>query len=228
MMHVVKAITGVYEALFHQAYKPCVIGAISSQTYVMYDGGPLNRPRRRYSFWAVLKIQYFSQRAILCCHQNAVAKTSRVQYRLPIIWISIEAHAALQWIPIWRPMLQLVGLSSIEQTWPPGSVKGTTKGLSGVFLPLVMSPLCLWPIHGLPWPLWHISMGRIVRVALQCCWTPGCSLKLAVCSEWGSSLKGTPSYIPIGLWWDYSNETRFVILVEMSSTDPRGGLKLYK
>ncbi len=28
---------------------------------------------------------------------------SRVQNRLQIIWISIEAHTTLQWIPIWCP-----------------------------------------------------------------------------------------------------------------------------
>ncbi len=40
-----------------------------------------------------------------------------------------------------------------------------------------------------------------------------------------ANLRGTPPYIPIGLWWDCSNDTRFVSLVEMSFTDPRGGLK---
>ncbi len=55
--------------------------------------------------------------------QNAVAKTSRVQNRLQMIWISIEARATLQWISIWCPMFQLVEHSSIEQTWSLGIVK---------------------------------------------------------------------------------------------------------
>ncbi len=31
-------------------------------------------------------------------------RASRAQNRLQIIWISIEAHATLHWIPIWRPV----------------------------------------------------------------------------------------------------------------------------
>ena len=38
------------------------------------------------------------------------------------------------------------------------------------------------------------------------------------------NLRGPPPYIPIGLWWDCSIDTRFVNLAEMSFTDPRGGL----
>ena len=34
-----------------------------------------------------------------------------------------------------------------------------------------------------------------------------------------------PSHIPLGLQLDCSNDTRFVSLVEMSFTDPHGGLK---
>ncbi len=38
-------------------------------------------------------------------YQNAILWqiASRAQNRLQIIWISIETHATLQWIPIWRP-----------------------------------------------------------------------------------------------------------------------------
>ena len=34
-----------------------------------------------------------------------------------------------------------------------------------------------------------------------------------------------PPYIPIGLWWNFCNDTMFVRLGEMSFTDPWGGLK---
>ncbi len=66
--------------------------------------------------------------------------------------------------------------------------------------------------------------------------------KLAVKSEWGSSLplgqhastkwrdephslftanlRRPPLHIPLGLWLDCSHDTRFVILVKMSFTDP--------
>ncbi len=37
--------------------------------------------------------------------------------------------------------------------------------------------------------------------------------------------KWPPTYMPIGLWWDCSNDTGFVRLMETSFTDPRGGLK---
>ncbi len=62
--------------------------------------------------------RFFYQTAIQCCRQNAVAKTSRLQNRLQIIWISIEAHATLQWIPIslWYscPVLQSSHLTETQ------------------------------------------------------------------------------------------------------------------
>ena len=63
-----------------------------------------------------------------------MAKTSRVQNRLQIIWIIIEAHATLQWIPIWCQMLQLVEHSSIEQTWPLGSVNGSSLNCTTILM----------------------------------------------------------------------------------------------
>ncbi len=68
------------------------------------------RPRRRYPFWAVLKIQYSTVQPDFFIRQQYCAATkiqwqiaSRAQNGLQIIWISIEAHATLHWIPIWRP-----------------------------------------------------------------------------------------------------------------------------
>ncbi len=40
-----------------------------------------------------------------------------------------------------------------------------------------------------------------------------------------ADLRRPPTHIPLGLLLDCSNDTRFVSLVEMSFTDPRGGLK---
>ncbi len=68
------------------------------------------RPRKRYPFWAVLKIQYstvqpdfFYQGAILCCHKNPVANSLQGPKQVA----NIEAHATLQWIPIWCPQSPL-------------------------------------------------------------------------------------------------------------------------
>ena len=56
-----------------------------------------------------------------------------------------------------------------------GGLKGTTRGLSGVFLSLAMNPLCplkyydrsIWSkVVGLPWTIYHLFMGRIIQVAL--------------------------------------------------------------
>ncbi len=40
----------------------------------------------------------------------------------------------------------------------------------------------------------------------------------------GANLRRPPPYLPMGFSWDCFNDTRFVSLVELSFTDPRGGL----
>ncbi len=66
-------------------------------------------------FYSICRFLY--QKAILRCHQNPVI-APRVQNRLQIIWISIEAHATLEWIPIRAPILSTVDIFCIEQTSP--------------------------------------------------------------------------------------------------------------
>ena len=53
----------------------------------------------------------------------------------------------------------------------------------------------------------------------------GSLLKLAQGGKWASlayycNLRRPPAHIPLGLWLDCSNDTRFVSLVEMSFTEP--------
>ncbi len=57
--------------------------------------------------------RFFFIRMQYCAATRILWKiASRTQNRLQIIWISIEAHATLQWIPIWRPYCPLWTLSA--------------------------------------------------------------------------------------------------------------------
>ncbi len=55
-----------------------------------------------------------------------------------------------------------------------------------------------------------------LHLAYKCCVTGALPL---------ANLRRPPPYVPIGLWWDCSYDTRLVSLEKMSFTDPHGGLK---